>query len=94
MKLTSDTIGALSLLAGQGTPIGIVKLINLVESLPCEQKAEPMAFLWTGRDGSNFVDNLSHARNVVDDSVGYYMAEQGTALTGFLRRGMDLINGK
>jgi hypothetical protein len=94
LTLTTDTIHTLSLLAARWTPINIMKLIQIVDSLPDDQKAELMALLWSGRDGGNFADYLKGARKGVDDSVGYYMAEQGPALAEYLQRGLDQINQK
>ena len=93
MNLSKDALDTITLLAEVNTPMTIVKLVQFVDSLTDEQKAELMALIWLGRDGGRYLRHLSKANKRVDDKVGYYMAEQGPALSSYLRLGIQNRKG-
>jgi hypothetical protein len=91
MTLPKDTIDTIVLLAELDTRAGVAKLIEYVESLSLDQKAELMALMWLGRDAGQYGQHLPHARTLTNDTVGLYLSEQRAMLSKYLRQGVQSL---
>lgn len=63
------------------------KLENFIDELNENEKAELMALMWLGRDGGQWEDLLSHAKNEIYDAARY-MAEKAP-LAMYLKKGLE-----